>query len=168
MGGCAKYGLGEDFKMITDDVFGQIQFKTMWCKKDRYTMYGKEFEIDMLIQGEEYQAPSESQKAAYSEFCKKKDDLQKEMERKIFDYYQTVCEEYREMFEDDADLYAPQIESTEQLKGYVKPQAIMIPKQKENRVINVLFKTKWDLEMGIGIQLVDENISIVGVQADIL
>ena len=154
--------------MITDDVFGQIQFKNMWCKKDQYTMYGKEFEIDLLIQGEENQVPSESQKTAYSEFCNKKDALQKEMERKIFDHYKTVCEEYREMFEDDADSYAPLVDSPEQLKGFVKPQSIMIPKQKENRVINVLFKTKWDLEMGIGIQLVDENISIVGVQADVL
>lgn len=154
--------------MIKDDVFGEIQFKTMWYKKYKYTMYEKVFEIDLLIQGEEDQAPSEFQKAAYSEFCKKKDVLQEEMERKIFDYYQSVYEEYRDMFEDDADLYAPLIDSPEQLKGFVKPQSVMIPKQKEKRIINILFKTKWDLEMGIGIQLVDENISIVGVQSDVL
>ena len=34
--------------------------------------------------------------------------------------------------------------------------------------INVLFKTKWDLEMGIGIQIVNERIEIVGVQSDVL
>ena len=36
------------------------------------------------------------------------------------------------------------------------------------RIINVLFKTKWDLEMGIGIQLVNERKEIVGVQSDVL
>ena len=72
------------------------------------------------------------------------------------------------MFEENADLYAPKINSPEQLKGFVKPQTIMIPKQKENRIINILLKTKWDLETGIGIQLVDENISIIGTQSDVL
>lgn len=154
--------------MITDEVFGELQYKTMWHKKDCYNLYGKDFEIDLLIQGEETQAPSKLQKQAYSEFIQKKNALQKEIERKIFDYYQTVFEDYREMFEENADLYAPKINSPEQLKGFVKPQTIMIPKQKENRIINILLKTKWDLETGIGIQLVDENISIVGTQSDVL
>ena len=44
----------------------------------------------------------------------------------------------------------------------------MIPRSKDKRTINVLFKTKWDLEMGIGIQLVNERIEIVGVQSDVL
>ena len=76
--------------MITDEVFGELQYKTMWHKKDCYNLYGKDFEIDLLIQDEETQAPSQLQKQAYSEFIQKKNALQKEIERKIFEYYQTV------------------------------------------------------------------------------
>ena len=152
--------------MLNDDIFGQIQFEIMWQKKDNYFLYGKEFEITLFIQGEKDEAPTNIQKEAYISFINKKMILMSEIEEKVFEYYQTVCAEYREMYGEEADLYAPIVDEPSQLVGFVKPQSIMIPKDK--RIINVLFKTKWDLEMGIGIQLVNERIEIVGVQSDVL
>ena len=72
------------------------------------------------------------------------------------------------MYEDEADIYAPIIYDSIQLKELVKPQFITIPRSNENRIINILFKTKWDLDMGLGIRIVNENIKIVGVQSDVL
>ena len=149
--------------MLNDDIFGQIQFEIMWQKKDNYFLYGKEFEITLFIQGEKDEAPTNIQKEAYISFINKKMILMSEIE-----YYQTVCAEYREMYGEEADLYAPIVDEPSQLVGFVKPQSIMIPRSKDKRIINVLFKTKWDLEMGIGIQLVNERIEIVGVQSDVL
>ena len=154
--------------MLNDDIFGQIQFEIMWQKKDNYFLYGKEFEITLFIQGEKDEAPTNIQKEAYISFINKKMILMSEIEEKVFEYYQTVCAEYREMYGEEADLYAPIVDETSQLVGFVKPQSIMIPRSKDKRIINVLFKTKWDLEMGIGIQLVNERIEIVGVQSDVL
>ena len=154
--------------MLNDEVFGEIQFETMWQKKDSYVLYGKEFEIILFVQGDESEISTSIQKEAYIEFNNKKVRLLKEIEEKIFSYYQSVCDEYRDMYGEDADLYAPIVDEPGQLKGFVKPQSIMIPKQKDKRVVNVLFKTKWDLEMGIGIQLVDEQVEIVGAQSDVL
>lgn len=154
--------------MLNDDVFGQIQFEIMWQKKDNYFLYGKEFEITLFIQGEKDEAPTNIQQEAYISFINKKMILMSEIEEKVFEYYQTVCAEYREMYGEEADLYAPIVDEPSQLVGFVKPQSIMIPRSKDKRIINVLFKTKWDLEMGIGIQLVNERIEIVGVQSDVL
>lgn len=154
--------------MFNDDVFGQIKYDTMWQKKDSYVLYGKEFEITLFIQGEEKEAPTNIQREAYIVFNDKKTLLVNEIEGKIFEYYQTVYEEYREMYGEKADLYAPVVDETSQLKEFVKPQSIMIPRLKDKRIINLLFKTKWDLEMGIGIQFVNEKIEIVGVQSDVL
>lgn len=154
--------------MLNDDIFGQIQFEIMWQKKDNYFLYGKEFEITLFIQGEKDETPTNIQKEAYISFIKKKMILMSEIEEKVFEYYQTVCAEYREMYGEEADLYAPIVDEPSQLVGFVKPQSIMIPRSKDKRIINVLFKTKWDLEMGIGIQLVNERIEIVGVQSDVL
>ena len=137
-------------------------------KKDNYFLYGKEFEITLFIQGEKDEAPTNIQKEAYISFINKKMILMSEIEEKVFEYYQTVCAEYREMYGEEADLYAPIVDEPSQLVGFVKPQSIMIPRSKDKRIINVLFKTKWDLEMGIGIQLVNERIEIVGVQSDVL
>ena len=154
--------------MLNDDIFGQIQFEIMWQKMDNYFLYGKEFEITLFIQGEKDEAPTNIQKEAYISFINKKMILMSEIEEKVFEYYQTVCAEYREMYGEEADLYAPIVDEPSQLVGFVKPQSIMIPRSKDKRIINVLFKTKWDLEMGIGIQLVNERIEIVGVQSDVL
>ena len=154
--------------MLNDDIFGQIQFEIMWQKKDNYFLYGKEFEITLFIQGEKDEAPTNIQKEAYISFINKKMILMSEIEEKVFEYYQTVCAEYREMYGEEADLYAPIVDEPSQLVGFVKPQSIMIPRSKDKRIINVLFKTKRDLEMGIGIQLVNERIEIVGVQSDVL
>lgn len=154
--------------MLNDDIFGQIQFEIMWQKKDNYFLYGKEFEITLFIQGEKDEAPTNIQKEAYISFINKKMILMSEIEEKVFEYYQTVCAEYREMYGEEADLYAPIVDEPSQLVGFVKTQSIMIPRSKDKRIINVLFKTKWDLEMGIGIQLVNERIEIVGVQSDVL
>lgn len=139
--------------MLNDDIFGQIQFEIMWQKKDNYFLYGKEFEITLFIQGEKDEAPTNIQKEAYISFINKKMILMSEIEEKVFEYYQTVCAEYREMYGEEADLYAPIVDEPSQLVGFVKPQSIMIPISKDKRIINVLFKTKWDLEMGIGISL---------------
>ena len=154
--------------MLNDYIFCQIQFEIMWQKKDNYFLYGKEFEITLFIQGEKDEAPTNIQKEAYISFINKKMILMSEIEEKVFEYYQTVCAEYREMYGEEADLYAPIVDEPSQLVGFVKPQSIMIPRSKDKRIINVLFKTKWDLEMGIGIQLVNERIEIVGVQSDVL
>lgn len=154
--------------MLNDDIFGQIQFEIMWQKKDNYFLYGKEFEITLFIQGEKDETPTNIQKEAYISFINKKMILMSEIEEKVLEYYQTVCAEYREMYGEEADLYAPIVDEPSQLVGFVKPQSIMIPRSKDKRIINVLFKTKWDLEMGIGIQLVNERIEIVGVQSDVL
>ena len=47
-----------------------------------------------------------------------------EIEEKVFEYYQTVCAEYREMYGEEADLYAPIVDEPSQLVGFVKPQSI--------------------------------------------
>ena len=127
--------------MLNDDIFGQIQFEIMWQKKDNYFLYGKEFEITLFIQGEKDEAPTNIQKEAYISFINKKMILMSEIEEKVFEYYQTVCAEYREMYGEEADLYAPIVDEPSQLVGFVKPQSIMIPRSKDKRIINVLFKT---------------------------
>lgn len=138
------------------------------AKKDSYILYGKEFEIPLFIQGDENEIPTNIQKEAYIAFSNKRSLLLNEIEEKIFNYYQTVCEEYRQMYGEDADLYTPIVDEPSQLKGFVKPHSMMISRLKDKRIINILFKTKWELEMEIGIQLVDEQIEIVGVQSDVL
>ena len=68
--------------MLNYEVFGEIQFETMWQKKDSYVLYGKEFEIILFIQGDENEIPTSIQKEAYIEFNNKKMLLLSEIEEK--------------------------------------------------------------------------------------
>ena len=122
--------------MLNDDIFGQIQFEIMW-QKETYFLYGKEFEITLFIQGEKDETPTNIQKEAYISFINKKMILMSEIEEKVFEYYQTVCAEYREMYGEEADLYAPIVDEPSQLVGFVKPQSIMIPRSKDKRIISL-------------------------------
>lgn len=107
------------------------------------------------------------QRQAYIEFINNKEAITDKLLQAIFEYYQSEYEEYRRMYGEMADTYAPIISDKSQLKGLVKPRAICIADD-ENRVLNILFDTKWDIEMGIGIRLVNEEIRLVGVQCDVL
>lgn len=137
-------------------------------KKEKYIIFKTEYDVVLYINGDKQDEFTSIQRQAYIEFNKNKLLLTSQIEEKIFEYYQSVCLEYRDMYEDEADIYAPVIDAPIQLKELVKPQFITIPRSYENRIINILFKTKWDLEMGIGIRIVNENIKIVGVQSDVL
>lgn len=154
--------------MIKDIIFGELCYDTMWQGKSSYFLYGKRFEIPIFIQGEESCLPTDLQRKAYQELVENQESWDDIIERKIYEFYQTVCVEYREMYGEDADLYAPIVDKPYELRGFVKPQSIMIPKLVDKAVINILFKTKWDLEMGIGMRFVDGKIDFVGVQSDVV
>lgn len=151
-----------------DEVFGELQYDSIWQKDEKMFFLSKEYNIKLFIEGDEKGDFSDAQKCAYQELKNKYDDIMNKIKIEIFCYYQSVYEEYREMYEEDADKYAPCVSCFEELKGYIRPQSIIISNSSKERIISFLFKTKWDLEYGIGIKMVDGKVKIVGIQNDVL
>lgn len=152
----------------TDEIFGEVEFNQLWQKTEQLAMYGKPFDIKVFIHGNKQEDFLDIQRSAYKLFKENQAELMKQMEQRIFEYYKTVCEEYRAMYEDEADRFAPSAENSNQLKGFVKLSSITFPRTENERTVIVLFKTKWDLELGVGILLKNEEITLVGVQSDVL
>ncbi len=151
-----------------DAVLGTFEYDYLWERKEKYIFLEKEYEIRISLDNEEDEEFTDIQRQAYMEFNKNKETITDKLLQGIFEYYQSEYEEYRRMYGDMADTYAPVISDKSQLKGLVKPRTICIADDDKNRVLNILFDTKWDIEMGIGIRLINEEIAIVGVQCDVL
>lgn len=154
--------------MRRDEILGEFQYEYMWQRKDKLYIFGKEFDIILFVEGKEESEFTAVQRQAYSQFLLNKEALTLQMEQAIYEYYQSVNGEYRGMYEEESDVYAPIISDKSQLRGLIKPQSITLIDSSDDREINVLFKTKWDLEHGVGIKLINEKIHIVGVQEDVL
>ena len=154
--------------MIIDKVFGELEYDYLWEGNDKLYIFGKEYDIKLFVYGEEDEEITDIQREAYISFCDNKDVLSEQMEQAIFEYYQSENKEYRNMYGDKADEYAPVISDKSGLVGLIKPQSISVADTDDQREINILFKSKWNIEYGVGIKLINEKIVIVGVQADVL
>jgi hypothetical protein len=151
-----------------DITFGVLNFDVLWQRKEKLKLFNQEYDVNLIVQGEQEDEISDIQRKTYELFKSFENEILNKVENEIFNYYQNVYEEYRSMYDDEADEYAPIIESSDDLIKLVTPQSIMICNDQENRIINLLFLTKWDKEMGIGIQLVNERIVLVGTQCEVL
>ena len=156
------------YKKIKDDVLGELEHDVAWFRKENMTFLGKDYSVLMLVCCYDDEDIIPEQREAYLNFKKNNKRLIPEFEKEAFAYYQSVCEEYRDMLGDFADECAPIIHSIQELKGLVAPDCFSIEHTPSKRTINFCFSTKWDPEFDIGIRCVNEEITVVGTHADIL
>lgn len=152
----------------TDPVLGELEHDTLWFRKEPMTFLGKEYEVVMFINCYSNQDIIPEQQQAYVGFQKHRDRLIREFEAAALTYYQSVCEEYRDRLGVSADECAPLVQTAAELSGLVVPNSFSIEHTPGQRTINFCFSTSWDPEFDIGIQCVNEEITIVGTHADIL
>lgn len=157
--------------IINDVVFGELEYnKFFWIKNEKevYNFFGKKFEINIKIDGEKDEEIKSVQRNAYTEYKNSLKKINLLIEETIYDYYQQECDEYRKMFEDEADLLAPIITNKDELSNLVTLTDIIIDNDDTNRVLIFLFETTWDIEEGIGLMLVNEEIKFIGGQSEVL
>jgi len=155
--------------MLNDDVFGNLEYDMSWDGKTKVTFLGKEVEVTLRVRGDESGKFLDTQKQAYTNFMNQQETLMLDVANGIFDYYNSVRDEYREIFGDDADIYAPIINSVDELAPLVKFTHLIVENFDEaDRIILLLFKSKWDTDMGVGVMLRNEQIDTLGTQDDVL
>ena len=157
--------------IINHVVFGELEYnKFFWIKNEKevYNFFGKKFEINIKIDGEKDEEIKSVQRNAYTEYKNSLKKINLLIEETIYDYYQQECDEYRKMFEDEADLLAPIITNKDELSNLVTLTDIIIDNDDTNRVLIFLFETTWDIEEGIGLMLVNEEIKFIGGQSEVL
>lgn len=159
--------------VINDIIFGELEYDDYyWIKREKeiYNFFGKNYEINIIINGEENDGINPIQRNSYIEYKKDSIRINMLLEEAIYDFYKEECDEYRRMFEDEADLVAPIITSKEELANLIELKNIIIDctfRNFSNREVIFLFTTTWDDE-GIGIRLVNEKVETIGGQSDVL
>jgi hypothetical protein len=149
---------------INNPIFGELQYEYGWVKNATIYFVGKEIEISLLVDGEEDGKFDEEQYTAYQSLMQNWEQLQQIFLHSILDYYQRKRDDLGYDIEFNEDY--PLVDTTDQLIKMITLEGIVVPYGDifEGRDIGILFKCTWDAENGLGLRLLDENVTDIGDQ----
>lgn len=150
--------------IINDVVFGQLEYNYGWVKYINIEFYGKEVDIALMVKGEEDGKFDEEQYIAYESLMQKWNGLQQDFLRGILDYYNQERQELG--YDIEMSENYPEIEDANQLLDMITLVGIVIPYGDiyDERDIGITFDCTWDKENGLGLRLLDEQVTEVGYQ----
>lgn len=145
---------------MTDPIFGELAFDFAWTGEKTVKFCGQDYDIALVVYGDETGGFEDGQYDAYRAFLEKWDTLQPELLEAILRYYS----QRREELGGDDDY--PEIKDTETLLGSIRLVGVVVPYADTfgGRSMGVTFDCDWDEENGIGIALSDEKVVEVGGQ----
>jgi len=152
--------------LIKDEAFGELRFEHLWVRDYRLQLFGREYPVRLLVEGDEGIPVEQAQREAYLRFEKRKDQLLKQAEDALFAHYQEVAPECRARFGSSADELAPVLGDTQALARLVRPKEIIFQEsyKPDQRVVGLLFDCSWEPELGLAVKFVNEAVDEVGPQ----
>ncbi len=153
------------FKMkINDAVFGKLEYDYVWSRETTIEFCGKEADIALIIDGEEDGEFSEKQYASYNSLIQNLGHLQQSILQPILDYYKQKRHELG--YDVSYNENYPLLETINQLLERIRLVGIYVPSARrfEGRYIGLTFDCTWDMENGVGIRLINEEVARVGYQ----
>jgi hypothetical protein len=150
--------------LIKDEVFGELEYDYGWSREITIGFCGKESEIDLLVHAEEDGKFTESQYEAYQYLMKDWEKITRSILQPILDYYNE--ERYNLGYDTEYNEEYPMIETVEQLLEMIDLDAITVPDWDffDGRSIGLSFYCSWDTENGLGVRLLNEEVSVIGYQ----
>ena len=149
--------------IIKDDVIGILKYDGRNKFIDiEITLFGKEYTVSLNIRGNKNTSIHPYQYMAYKELFRR--SLLSDIEEKIFSYYLSEVEEFRNIYEEQADQVAPLIDDKNELGALVSLFAIIIPENNKSSEIDMLFECTWDIDGGIGVRIINGVVQEVGTQ----
>jgi hypothetical protein len=149
---------------INDAVFGELEYNYTWSKDITIEFCGKEYEIALMVDGDEDGNFYTEQYEAYTSFMQNWNQIQQNILQPILDYYMEKRHELG--YDTGFNENYPLIETTEQLLEKIRLVGIVVsyPGSFEGRDIGLTFDCTWDEENGVGLRLIDEKVDEVGYQ----
>ena len=149
-------------KFVT--VFGNLEYEYGWSKVTSINFFGKEIEIDLMIDGEEDGQFEQGQYIAFQSFLEKWNEIQPKLLTSILDYYKQKRHELG--YDVEVNEYYPLVETTDQILAMINLDGIVVPYTDifEGRDVRITFNCNWDTENGLGIRLLNEKVIEVGYQ----
>lgn len=149
---------------INDPIFGGLVYDYVWNRDTTIEFCGKEADIALMVDGDDDGEFSEKQYASYHSLIENWEHLQQNILQTILDYYQ--LKRFELGYDVSYNENYPLIETIDEVLQNIRLVGIYIPSARhfEGRYIGLTFDCKWDMENGVGIRLIDEEVTKVGYQ----
>ena len=129
-------------EMVKDPVFGEMEYKHRWIKKETITLLNKEYSLNIVAAAYTGEQICDEQRESYKAFKGKLDKVSRRMPG--------MLEEYVEIHMEDIAEHFPEIGKPEDAIKYVKPTSVLFTR--DGKTI-IMCNAEWDEENGIGIEV---------------
>ena len=146
-------------KEINDPVFGTVVQYEYSDWEFEYQSVLFDSNLTITIETDDDQNTNKSIESFYSTFQwfdKNQEGLKKVIEQAIFDHYQSISEEMRNAWGEEADQKAPIIISQKDIWPLISKPSIWL--HSDYCDLGISFETKWDSEHGVTIMFKDEEV----------
>ncbi|KGX88767.1 hypothetical protein N781_09620 [Pontibacillus halophilus JSM 076056 = DSM 19796] len=149
---------------IKDETFGELQYEFGWSRTITLNFFGDTTEMDLMIDGEEEGEFDEGQYIAYKALMNSWEAIQHSVLTAILSYYKRKRIELG--YDKSLNEKYPLVETTHELLEMISLEGLVVPYADifEARHIGLTLNCSWDNENGIGIRLLNEEVSEVGYQ----
>lgn len=130
---------------VKDSVFGEMEYKHRWIKKENINLLDKEFSLSIIASAYTGDQICDAQREAYTAFKGKLDKVSRRMPGMI--------EEYVEIHKAEIAEHFPEICEPADAIKYVKPVSVMFAR--DGKTV-IMCNVAWDEENGIGIEVAPE------------
>ncbi len=127
---------------VKDSVFGEMEYKHRWIKKENITLLDKEYSLNIIASAYTGDQICDAQRDAYTAFTGKLDKISRRMPGMI--------EEYVEIHKAEIDEHFPEIGEPAEAIKFVKPVSVVFAR--DGKTV-IMCNVAWDEENGIGIEV---------------
>ena len=127
---------------IIDDVFGEMEYKHRWVKKENITLLDKEHNLNIIAAAYTGERICDEQRKAYIAFKDKLDKISRRMPGMIEEYVEVHKAEIMEHFQE--------IGEPENAIKFVNPVSVLFAR--DGKTV-IMCNAEWDEENGIGIEV---------------
>lgn len=142
--------------------FDRLRFDVLWETQMYFDLFGCEARLSVRTDDTE---PAPWQRIVFDVFMKHQAVLKPKVYAALLQHYQSIVDEYREMFSSEHLHLVPRISSVEELSRVITPEAVYIGDlHPEDPEVGVLFDCTWDISHGVGVRLRGDAVLEVGPQ----
>lgn len=146
---------------MNDPTFGEMEFDVFWNGHASLDHFGGDLAIEIEAGN---QGPTDKHRGVFTALVEIQVNLKSQIEEKVFEYYNSIRESYREAYDPDyVDQDVPIIEDSNKVWSLLNSFYIHIPEQEGNSwVVLLLWECSWDIEHGLGVKVIDGEVVDVG------
>jgi hypothetical protein len=155
-------------KTTTDPTFGALTHLAgdLWQRTSEFALFDVKRAIPLMISISPKNGVEPDQVSAYKYFVENTPAVVSAAEQGIFDYYCSICGQYRSQFRisDPNDKRFPIVKTKAQVARLITLEAVIFPYVRRQPTFGILCQCTWEEERGLAVKFSDGKMVGVGFQ----